>query len=75
MLVEKDLIPPGDIQIEIWPPRQQGGQIVGSSSGIKLTHIPTGIMVIVNTERSQHINKIIAMDGLLSILTHPKFRG
>lgn len=62
--------------IECWPPRQTGGQVVGSGpAGVRITHLPSGIQCIVNTERSQHKNKSIAMDMIESALTHPFFRG
>lgn len=70
------MIDPADLMIEIWPPRQSpGGQHVGTGpSGVRITHIPSGTIACVDTDRSQHINRTIAMDMILSALTHPKFR-
>jgi protein subunit release factor A len=49
-----------DLTINTYPPRNKGGQYVGIPLGIHLTHEPTGIQVIVSTERSQSKNKKIA---------------
>jgi protein subunit release factor A len=65
-------IPAEDLKIEAWPPRGQGGQQVGSPNGVKVTHLPTGTVAIVDCGRSQHTNRIIAMDMILAALTHPK---
>lgn len=63
-----------DIVYEVWPSRNQGGQYVRTPSGIKATHTPTNTTAIVDCGRSQHINKMIAQDMILTALTHPKFR-
>lgn len=66
----------GTLTIEIWPPRQTGGQTTGgSSSGIKITHQPSGIVAIVDCERSQHKNKALAVEMIEAALTHPMYRG
>jgi len=62
-----------EIRYETWPPRQ-GGQQCGIVSGVKATHEPSGIEAIVNIGRSQHINREIAKDMILSAITHPRFR-
>jgi len=68
-------IPFDHLKVEIWPPRRQGGQHVGGGpSGVRITHTPSGIEAFVDIGRSQHINKMIAMDMIESALTHPKFR-
>jgi len=68
-----DLISASDLQIECLrdPP---GGQHAGVRSGVKITHIPTGLTAICETERSQHRNKQIAMDMILGGLTSKHFR-
>lgn len=63
-----------DIRYEIWPPREKGGQHVGTVNGIKATHEPSGIEAIVNIGRSQHTNREIAKDMILSAITHPRYR-
>lgn len=64
-------IPPSDLLIECWPQKQTGGQHVGGPNGIKITHLPSGIVAICETERSQHRNKSIALDMILGGLTSP----
>lgn len=69
------MIPPDDLKIEIWPPRQKGGQHVGiGPMGVRITHIPSGIEAFVDIGRSQHRNKEIAMDMILAAITHPRYR-
>lgn len=52
-----------------------GGQQAGSpAAAVRITHLPTGVMAQVHTGRSQHIDKMIAEDMILSALTHPRFR-
>lgn len=69
--------PVTEYRIEIWPPidpAERGGQHVGSGpSGVKVTHLPTGITATCEAGRSQHINRMIAMDMILSAVTHPMF--
>lgn len=69
------LINQEDIRTEAWPPRQSlGGQHVGTGpSGVKVTHIPTGIEACVEIGRSQHINRLIAVEMIEAALTHPRF--
>lgn len=68
-------IPIDELKFESWPPRAMGGQHVGVESGIRVEHIPTGLMVIVNVGRSQHRNRQIAMDMLMGGLTSPHRKG
>lgn len=68
-------IPPPDLKVEAWSPRPPGGQQCGTSYGVKITHIPTGLVAICDTDRSQHRNRAIAMDMLMGGLTSPHFRG
>lgn len=69
-----DLIPPEDLKIEgeRHPP---GGQHCGVLPGVTITHVPTGISVYCSAERSQHRNRMIAMDALLGALTSPHLRA
>ncbi len=67
-------VPADHLRVSIWPPRRQGGQQVGTDHGVEIEHIPTGILARVNIGASQHTNKTIAMDMILSALTHPRFR-
>ena len=70
-----DDIPHEDLKVECWPHRQKGGQHVGGGPvGVKVTHLPSGVEAFCETARSQHINKLIALDMILAAITHPKFR-
>jgi peptide chain release factor 2 len=65
-----------EIEIEPYPLRQIGGQHVGTGpSGVKMTHIPSGLVAIANSDRSQHRNRAIAYDMLMGGLTSPHYRG
>lgn len=67
-------VPDSDLKVETWPPRNKGGQHVGTESGVKVTHLPSGIEAVVNIGRSQHINRQIACDMILAAITHPRFK-
>lgn len=67
-------INPDDLRVEVIRP-SVGGQHVGSYPGIKITHIPSGLTALCDTERSQHRNKQIAMDMILGGLTSPSYRS
>ena len=70
-----DLIPLEELKIDLWPPRDQGGQHTGSwQRGVKITHIPSGITVIADHARSQHLNRRIAMDAMEGALTSPGYK-
>ena len=70
-------IPADQIKIEVWPIpgiHESGGQHCGIHHGLRVTHVPSGVQAYVDIGRSQHINKMIAMDMILAAITHPKFR-
>ena len=52
---------PEDLVINSWSGVRKSGWSVEPDTGVSLLHRPTGAMVQVNTERSQHANKAIAM--------------
>ncbi len=58
-----------DIEIMQWPQRPRGGQHTNrDGSGILVHHIPTGVAVIEESQRSQMSNKQAAMTKLRSTL-------
>lgn len=70
------MIDAADLKVSTWPEdTRRGGQHVGTwPSGVRVEHVPSGIVAIVDIGKSQFTNREIAVDMIAAALTHPRYR-
>lgn len=57
-------INPKDLRINAWSSKRPSAWLLTPPKGIQLIHLPTGICIEVESERSQHRNRTLALEKL-----------